>query len=90
MFVIEDEAHAELQGEFESLDGALEELRRRAVISWDVDPNVAPCTSWRTCGRRYEVVEYDTTQVPWRERQRLHVLDVSADGVRWVDPFSSS
>src|SRR6185436_11639562 len=67
MWMIEDEAHAEPQGEFESLDSALAELRRRAGMPWDAAPNVAPCTSWRTCGRRYEVVEFDTAESPWRE-----------------------
>ena len=88
--MIEDEAHAEPQGEFESLDSALAELRRRAGTPWDVAPNVAPCTSWRTCGRRYEVVEFDTAESPWREIQRLRVLDISAEGVKWVEPFDST
>lgn len=87
MFVVEDEVHAELQGEFESLESALGELRRRASIPWDAVPNVAPCAGWRTCGRRYEVVEYDTTELPWRERRRLHILDISSDGVRWGQWF---
>jgi hypothetical protein len=71
MWMIEDEAHAEPQGEFDSLDNALGELRRRADMPWDVAPNVAPCASWRTCGRRYGVVEFDTAESPWREIQRI-------------------
>jgi hypothetical protein len=59
MWRIEDDAHAELQGEFDSFESALAELRRRALIPWDVPPNVAPCRSWKTCGRVYEVVEFD-------------------------------
>ena len=90
MWMIEDEAHAEPQGEFESLDSALAELRRRAGIPWDIAPNAAPCTSWRTCGRRYEVVQFDTAESPWREIQRVHVLDISADGVKWVEPLDST
>lgn len=50
-FVIEDEFHAEWQGEFASEQEALVELQRRAQIPWDHEPNQAPCTSWRTCGR---------------------------------------
>jgi hypothetical protein len=90
MWMIEDEAHAEPQGEFDSRDSALAELRRRALVPWDVAPNVAPCTAWQTCGRRYEIVEFDTAQSPWREVQRVHVLDVSADGVKWREPFNST
>jgi hypothetical protein len=83
MFVIEDEAHAEPQGEFETFDDALAQLRLRAAIPWDHEPNRAPCTSWRTCGRRYEVVEYDARQTLRRELDRVLVLEVSATGVRW-------
>ena len=87
--MIEDEAHAEPQGEFDSLESALAELRRRALTPWDAAPNVAPCTSWQTCGRRYEVVEFDTAQSPRREIQRIHVLDISAAGVKWMRTFDS-
>lgn len=87
MFVIEDESHAEPQGEFTSLGLALEELRRRAAIPWDQPPNVAPCVSWETCGRRYEVIEYDQSQVPWKELRRIFVLEVSAAGVEWAQEF---
>jgi hypothetical protein len=88
MFLIEDEAHCEPQGTFDSLDAALAELRRRAAIPWDQDPNVAPCTSWRTCGREYVVIEYDDSQMPWRERRRVKVLAVSAAGVKWAAGFA--
>lgn len=83
MFVIEDEAHAELHGEYASLSEAIAELPRRAAIPWDQPPNVAPCASWRTCGRKYEVVEYDPAETPWRELNRIPTLEISARGVEW-------
>lgn len=85
MFVIEDEGHAEQHGEFSTIDAAIAELRHRAAIPWDQEPNAAPCVNWRNCGRRYEVVEYDDTQHPWKELRRLAVLEVSAAGVVWSD-----
>jgi len=87
MFVIEDERHAEPQGEFATLEEAVAELRRRAGIPWDKDPNRAPCTSWQTCGRAYEVIEYDVTRSPWQEIRRMAALDVSPSGVRWSVGF---
>jgi hypothetical protein len=85
MFVIEDEAHAEPQdGRFQTRQGALAELRRRAAIPWDEEPNLAPCTDWANCGRRYEIVQYDDTVTPWKELSRDRVLDISAAGVRWL------
>ena len=87
MFVIEDERHAELLGEYPTFQHAVEELRRRAAIPWDEDPNRAPCTRWQTCGRLYEVIEYDNSQVPWKVLRRVAVLDVSANGVKWQNEF---
>ena len=74
MFVVEDEAHSEPQGEYSTLEDAIAELRRRAALPWDEKPNIAPCTPWKSCGRRYEVVEYDAGQTRWRELQRFLVL----------------
>ena len=84
MFVIEDALHAESHGEFADKDAALAELRRRAAIPWDQPPNAAPCTSWRTCGRQFELVQYDSTQSPWKELNRVGVLEISAAGVKWA------
>jgi hypothetical protein len=83
LWFIEDEAHAELQeGEFLTRQGAVAELRRRADLPWDVEPNLAPCTSWRTCGRRYVLIEDDGSE----EKSRELALEVSADGAHWHLP----
>jgi len=84
MFVIEDETHCEPGSEFASRDAAVSELRRLAELPWDVPPNLAPCMSWRTCGRSYELVEYDDAREPWREIRRTAALEISAEGVRWL------
>ncbi len=83
MFVIEDEIHAEPQGQYPTKEEAISELRRRAAIPWDGVPNMAPCQSWKTCGRNYEVIEYDDTKEHWIEIQRIPVLEISAAGVKW-------
>jgi hypothetical protein len=87
IIIIEDERHAEPQGEFASIEHAVAELRQRAKIPWDQPPNLAPCMSWQTCGRAYEVIEYDNTSTPWKELRRLAVLEVSASGVKWSHGF---
>ncbi len=84
---IEDEFHCEQDGPFESLESAIAELRRRAEIAWDSHPNRAPCTSWRTCGRKYHLREYETRGESWRLLRETHVLDISATGVEWVENF---
>lgn len=84
MFVIEDESHAEWQGKFPTRSEAFEELKRRAALPWNERPNVAPCKSWRTCGRRYDIVEYDTSTTPWKLIGRERILEVSATEVKWV------
>lgn len=85
MFVIEDELHAEQQdGEFATFEDALSELKRRSSIPWDHEPNQAPCTAWRTCGRQYVVIEIDQLDASWKEVSRTDVLEVSAKGVTWL------
>ncbi|WP_456620173.1 MULTISPECIES: hypothetical protein [unclassified Bradyrhizobium] len=84
MFVIEDELHAEPQGQFQTRQQAVAELRRLAAIPWDEEPNCAPCTNWRNCGRRYELIEYDDSVRPWAELSRTLLLEISAAGVQWV------
>lgn len=84
MFKLEDDRHAEPQvGEFATFDDAVAELRRRAQLPWDQQPNVAPCANWRNCGRSYEVIEYDESVRPWKELSRTLVLEVDAQGARW-------
>jgi hypothetical protein len=83
MFRIEDERHADNEGEFQTPQEAIAELERRARIPWNEEPNRAPCTNWRNCGRWYELVEYDDTVIPWKELSRNLVLVISAAGVQW-------
>jgi len=83
IFVIEDQKHAEQVGVFSTLQDAWEELHRRSAIRWDAEPNIAPCRSWRTCGRDYEILEYDTSAEPWDLLRRFDGLEVSVKGIAW-------
>ena len=85
MWVIEDELHSERIGEFPNHEAAVSELRRLVGVPWDEAPNQAPCTSWQTCGRHYELVEYDVSSTRDRdERQRIPALIVSKKAVSWL------
>jgi hypothetical protein len=84
MFVIEDERHAEPQhGEFKTFEEAIDSLKSISEIPWDKEPNKCPCTNWKECQRNYQIVEYKTTEIPWKELQRWDVLAISAKGVKW-------
>jgi hypothetical protein len=83
MFVIEDEIHAEWNSEYKTFEEAVEELKRLATIPWDKEPNQAPCTGWRTCGRDYEIVEYDNAKMPWNQIRRIPALSISSKGIAW-------
>ena len=85
LFVIEDEAHDEQHSKHSTLEEAIVELKRLALIPWDAKPNVAPCTNWRNCGRRYEIVEYETSRNPWKVVRRFLALEISASGVIWSE-----
>jgi hypothetical protein len=87
MIVIQDECHCETQkGEYLAFEDAVAELRRRASLPWDQEPNLCPCTGWRTCGRRYEIIEYDTSTDPFRILRCVPVLNVSAAATEWLLP----
>jgi hypothetical protein len=87
MFVIEDEIHCDWHGQYASFDAAVAELRRRALLPWDQPPNAAPCTSWKTCGREYFIIEIDDSCLPWKELRRVPVLEVSEAVVKWSTGF---
>ena len=82
MFVIEDELHAEWIGEFPDRESALGRLRELAEIPWDQPPNLPPCMSWRTCGRNYQIYQYDPRD-PERLLGNVLALSISAEGVTW-------
>ena len=84
IFTIEDEVHAEVQGEYTTFEEALLELKKRRQIRWDEKPNVCPCTSWKTCGREYEIVKYDTSTNPWKKLEGTLVLEISAKETKWL------
>lgn len=86
-YVIEDELHAEICGEYDSFIKAVSELKRRASIPWNEHPNIAPCVNWAKCGRRYEIIQYETEQKSWTKIQSQQVLDISAQGVSWAEGF---
>jgi len=83
IFVIEDEVHAETCGEYPTYENALEHLKELAKISWDKEPNKCPCQSWKTCGRNYEIIEFNNSETPWEEIKRTPLLEVSSKGIVW-------
>ncbi len=86
-FEIYDERHAEHQSDQGSFGAALAELERLAGIPWNEEPNKAPCMSWKTCGRSYELIEYDPTTTPATTVRHVLALEISAKGVEWDPQF---
>ena len=84
LFLVEDDKHADWISKWSTRAEAQAELERLASISWDEEPNRCPCGSWRTCGRWYQIVEFDTTGPDWREVNRERLLDVGSKGVKWL------
>ena len=84
MFVIHDELHDESVGQFTSFSDAVAEVRRVAALPWDQEPNLAPCTNWRVCGRNYEIVELNDSARPWLELSRVPIASVTERGVVWA------
>lgn len=87
MFVIEDEWHAEWIGEYTSRDEAIRELKHLASLPSEHPPNQCPCISWQICGRRYHLIEFDTSAEPWRRLSDEPALEVSAKETAWLKLF---
>lgn len=67
MFIIEDEQHAEPQeGKYDTIESAIAEFKRRSEIPWDSSPNRCPCMGWEKCQRKYEIIEYNDSSIPWK------------------------
>lgn len=83
--MIEDQRHAERIGCYPTRLEAVAKLACLAAVRWDAEPNRAPCESWKTCGREYEIVEYVDASERWQEIGRERRLEVSVSGVRWLE-----
>ena len=86
-FVVDDDLHSEGISTHDSYAEALAKIESLSLLPWDQEPNAAPCTNWRNCGRRYEIAEYmvnDSNQ--WEELNRTRILELSAAGTIWLAP----
>ena len=93
VFDLFDTIHLEMdprRDQFESFAEALIEILRRADLPWDQYPNRAPCRGWATCGREYEIREYETGVDPWKLIRAVPVVYVSAAGVAWSPGFDAT
>ncbi|HEX8463896.1 MAG TPA: hypothetical protein VF627_04695 [Abditibacterium sp.] len=88
MFVINDESHAEWMGEHDTFESALAQIQDWTALVWSQAPNVAPCQSWRTCGRSYEIQQWDNTVKPWTLIESTPIVEIDARGVRWEPEFA--
>lgn len=84
MFTVEDDFHGEPGAEFATKEEAVAELQRLAALPWNEPPNLAPCTSWQTCGRSYTIAEYDHCCTPWRLLSAVPMLEISSKGATWL------
>ncbi|MBK9585399.1 MAG: hypothetical protein KA099_08875 [Alphaproteobacteria bacterium] len=81
-FVIEDRAHGNCKS-YPTFDEALAELLSRSKINWDEEPNKCPCKSWRTCERRYHILEMDDSVKPPRLISDMKIFTISFRGIQW-------
>lgn len=88
-FSVEDEVHAEWQGDFSTFEGAMEELVHRAKLAWNQAPNRCPCTGWKTCERVYTITEFDVSDSQLKVINECEVLTISSKGVVWSDDFKA-
>ena len=82
-FVLEDDTHAEVCGEFSTMEEAIAALKHLARVPWGERPNVAPCMTGVDCERSYALIEYEGSDASWNQVRRTFVLQVSAAGAVW-------
>ena len=79
-FVLEDDIHAEYIAEFDTFDSALKKAEELAALPWDDEQNKCPCSSWKTCERQYDIVEFQVIGDNWGEINRTEVFKISSAG----------
>lgn len=80
-YIIQDTIHCEYIWEYDNLTSALEILKNLSKLWWDKDKNKASCSSWETCGREYEFIEYEISWDKWEELNREAIFDISNSGI---------
>ena len=84
MFIVDDDIHCELIGEFRTFEDAKSFLEKTAELSWDDRPNRAPCVDWKRCGRKYVI--YDDGGVSsYLLNTPTPILNVNAEGIEWIE-----
>lgn len=89
IFAVEDELHAEWMGQFSSKKDALAFLDRLRAEP-DCTENRAPCTSWRSCGRKYWLLEYEDNLPVWRMIASEPAFEVRGGTVRPIATYPST
>ena len=90
VYVLEDDLHAEVLGEFPTRAAAIDAARQRVALAWDSPENQAPCMSWRGCGRYVDLIVLDRSeQLPLGVVTREQLFEIDANGARWLakDPL---
>lgn len=85
MYVIEDRTHDEHVRQVDNRAQAHAELRRLAAAPWNRPPHRCTCPNRRNCGRRYHIVQYDSSAIPWRKLADDPALEVSREGIVWLN-----
>jgi len=80
-YIIEDQIHCEWIWKYNSISDATSELQRLLKLPWNKDKNLAPCMSYKTCGREYELIEYNIKWDIWDEVSRYPIFDIKSSGI---------
>jgi hypothetical protein len=83
IYQIEDTNHAEIIGTFDTFENALTELTNIYNIPWNTSPNICPCLNFETCGRDYEIYEYDNSTMPWKYLNSIFICSIYKDKYKW-------
>lgn len=88
-FSLFDEIHCEHVDSYPNFADALAEVARRCELPWDASPNRAPCRSWKTCGRKYQIREY-ASKTSSTLLGSCDICDVNSTGIAWHSGFTAA
>jgi hypothetical protein len=83
VYFIEDETHSVHIAQKNTFLEALRAIEEYSKLKWDEPPNKCPCRSWKTCHRKYTIIEGRTIDGKWSHISTTPICDVSANGVFW-------
>lgn len=79
---IEEIWHCEIIGKYKTYSEARNKINELSKLPWWARPNLPPCGSKTCLSYEYEIIEYDTSIIPYKLIKRELALIISKNEVK--------